>query len=285
MQFLVLFVGVLVFVFFQFNQAPIHFNQANLDVIKGSPSEAAFQEIQQDYDDLFIAQKTASFQLIEAASQKDEISVASSKERLLDMEAKEKKLRNQVNTLILNEDPDIKIKDNDYVFITFVTTYLPIGLVGLLLAVIFSAAMSSTASELSALASTTVVDLYKRSWVKGRDDEHYLKASKYFTLLWGIIALLFAALANLSDNLIELVNIIGSLFYGVILGVFMIAFFLRHVKGNAAFISALISELLILIIFYFKTQGTIEIAYLWLNMIGCLLTMGISIILQAFFKR
>lgn len=285
MQVLVLFVGVLVFVFFQFNQAPIHFNTANLEVIKGTPSEIPFQKIKKEYDDLFMTQKAESFHLIEVANQKNEAAIAASKEKLLALEDQEKELRSEVNTLILKEDPNVKIKDNDYVFITFVTTYLPIGLVGLLLAVIFSAAMSSTASELSALATTTVVDLYKRSWVTDRDDAHYLKMSKWFTLLWGIIALIFAALANLSDNLIELVNIIGSLFYGVILGVFMIAFFLKHVKGNAAFVSALISEVIVLAIFYLKTQGTFSIAYLWLNMIGCLLTMAIALLLQPILKK
>ena len=284
MQVLVLFVGVLVFVFFQFNQAPIHFNTANLGVIKGTPSEVPFREIQKQYDDLFTTQKAESFNLINAAKQKNEGAIAASKEKLLTLEQKEKALRSEVNALILKEDPTIKIKDNDYVFITFITTYLPIGLVGLLLAVIFSAAMSSTASELSALASTTVVDLYKRSWVTNRDDRHYLWVSKWFTFLWGLIALLFAALANLSDNLIELVNIVGSLFYGVILGVFMIAFFLRHVKGDAAFFSALISEVIVLVIFFLKTQGTFSIAYLWLNMIGCLLTMAIALLLQAILR-
>ena len=284
MQVLVLFVGVLVFVFFQFNQAPIHFNTANLGVIKGTPSEVPFREIQKQYDDLFTTQKAESFNLINAVKQKNEGAIAASKEKLLTLEQKEKALRSEVNALILKEDPTIKIKDNDYVFITFITTYLPIGLVGLLLAVIFSAAMSSTASELSALASTTVVDLYKRSWVTNRDDRHYLWVSKWFTFLWGLIALLFAALANLSDNLIELVNIVGSLFYGVILGVFMIAFFLRHVKGDAAFYSALISEVIVLVIFFLKTQGTFSIAYLWLNMIGCLLTMAIALLLQAILR-
>lgn len=285
MQFSVLFVGVLVFVFYQFNQAPIHFNTANLNVIKGTPSEIPFQEINKEYNDLFQAQKSESFHLMEAANQKDEVAIAASKEKLLALEGQEKQLRSQVNTLILTEDPTVKIKDNDYVFITFVTTYLPVGLVGLLLAVIFSAAMSSTASELSALATTTVVDLYRRSWVTDREDAHYLKISKWFTLLWGVIALIFAALANLSDNLIELVNIIGSLFYGVILGVFMIAFFLKHVKGNAAFLSALVSEAIVLAIFYLKTEGTFTIAYLWLNMIGCLLTMGIALLLQPILRQ
>ncbi len=241
--------------------------------------------------------------------------------------------------LILKEDPAAKTKDTDYVFITFVMNYLPIGLVGLLLAVIFSAAMSSTASELNALATTTAMDLYKRSWVTDREDSHYLLASKWITIIWGIIALSFALVADLFDNLIQAVNIIGSLFYGAILGVFLVAFFFRQkdnralvvgsftgailgavllglfrgevdlfsslvgglgggmigyflirqffvkVGSNAIFWGAIVGEICVLIIYYLTTNGTINLAYLWLNLIGCVLVIFFSLLLAGIFRE
>ncbi|RMF02279.1 MAG: sodium:solute symporter, partial [Bacteroidetes bacterium] len=173
----------------------------------------------------------------------------------------------------------------DYVFITFVTTYLPVGLVGLILAVIFSAAMSSTSSELNALATTSVVDIYRRSLVTNQDDAHYLKVSKYMTLLWGMVALLFALIADLFENLIQAVNIIGSLFYGAILGVFVVAFFLKWVQGRAVFWATIIAEILVMVIFVLSRYKYIEIAYLWLNLIGCILVMLFAIILQGLWSK
>jgi Na+/proline symporter len=149
-----------------------------------------------------------------------------------------------------------------------------------LLAVIFCAAWSASASELSALATTTVVDLYRRSWVQNQTDQHYLRASKWFTVLWGAIALGFASIARQFENLIQAVNIIGSLFYGVILGIFFVAFFLKHVRGNAVFIAALISEIIVIAIYYFG-----NIAFLWLNFIGCGLVMALALLLQIFMKN
>jgi len=152
--------------------------------------------------------------------------------------------------------------------------------VGLLLAVIFSAAMSSTASELNALATTTVVDLYRRSWRTDKDDRHYLNASKAFTAVWGGIALVFASTANLFENLIQAVNIVGSLFYGTILGIFLVAFFMKKIGGRAVFYGALIAEAIVLVIFALNSYGIIEIAYLWLNLIGCALVMVLAWVLE-----
>ena len=169
----------------------------------------------------------------------------------------------------------MKSKDSDYVFISFVLKYLPHGLIGLLLAVIFSAAMSTTASELNALATATTIDFYKRGIVQDRDDAHYLRASKLFTLGWGVLILIFAASVSLFDNLIEAVNIVGSLFYGTILGIFLVAFFFKWISGKSVFIAALIALASVVIIF-----ATGSIAYLWLNMIGCVLVIGIAILLE-----
>ena len=159
------------------------------------------------------------------------------------------------------------------------------GLIGLLLAVIFSAAMSSTASELNALASCTTVDFYKRSLGDSRSDSHYLNATKLFTLIWGGAALLFAGFASLFENLIEFVNIIGSLFYGTILGIFIIAFFFKRIQSNATLIAAVIGEILVVTIFILDNQGVVDIAYLWLNLIGCVVVITTAWFLSLFLKR
>ena len=191
---------------------------------------------------------------------------SASLEQIALLDTKEQQQRQQAKTLIEQADPDQETNDKDYVFISFILGYLPQGLIGLLLAVILSAAMSSTASELNALAATTTVDLYQRNR-QGKTASHYVNASKGFTLLWGAIAILFASFGSLVENLIQLVNIIGSVFYGTILGVFLVAFFIQHVQAKAVFWAAVVSELLILFIY---TQDWI--GFLWLNVLGALFT-------------
>lgn len=294
MQFMVLFVGILVFVFFQFTQPPIHFNRANLDSLRNSSYAEQLTDLEEQQTVVFQEQQTALRDLVSAIDAKEESAIDASKARVFELQERDKGIRTEVKTLIETNDPNAEVSDTDYVFITFVMNYLPIGLVGLLLAVIFSAAMSSTASELNALATTTVIDVYRRSLVKGKSDHHYLQASKAMTILWGLIALAFAASASLFDNLIEAVNIIGSLFYGVILGIFLVAFFLKWIGGRAVFVAALISEAIILTIFYlnyyevqfelFGAVRQIKIAYLWLNLIGCVLTMAMASFVHLFLK-
>jgi len=280
MQFLVLFVGILVFVFFQFQQPPIHFNSANLEKLENTEYADDLANLQAQHNTLFLTQQEEVRALMGAIDQNDEPAISEIQQRLSTLRETDSELRKATKDLILQADPASKIKDTDYVFITFVTEYLPVGLVGLLLAVIFSAAMSSTASELNALATTTVVDLYRRSFAKDKTDRHYLNASKAFTAVWGGIALVFAATANLFENLIQAVNIIGSLFYGAILGIFVVAFFMKKVGGRAVFIGALIAEAIVLIIFTLNSMEIINIAYLWLNLIGCTLVMGFAWILE-----
>ena len=292
MQFLILFVGILVFVFFQFNARPLHFNHANVNKLSGTIYESQYQELEKEYYFLQEEQKEASLALIEANRSGDAMDIAASKSAALALKERDNELREQATALILKQDPAAKTKDTDYVFITFVTQHLPVGLVGLLLAVIFSAAMSSTSSELNALATTTVIDIYRRSVVTGRSDAHYLLASKWMTILWGGIALLFAAFASLFDNLIQAVNIIGSLFYGTILGIFLVAFFLKKVGARAVFTGAIVGEICVLIIYAMHHYGielnlfgktiVVQIAYLWLNLIGCLLVMFFSLLIQMF---
>ena len=189
--------------------------------------------------------------------------------------------------------PDNKSRDSDYVFLSFIMNYLPIGLVGLLLAVIFSAAMSSTSGELNALATTTTIDFYKRLNKKEHSEQHYLIASKVLTAVWGVLAIIFAFFAAFSENLIELVNILGSIFYGTILGIFLIAFFLKRIKGKATFIGAILAQLFVIILHFFGQKiGTLimghevqEIAYLWYNVIGCGLVVLFALIINPFDKK
>ena len=291
MQFLILFVGVLVFVFFQFNKSPLHFNEGNINAIKTNDTYALqYEALNKEHEILFARKKEVINTYIGQLKSENEAVIATSKGEVKNLMKEEKELRERAATLIKKAQPSASTKDTDYVFITFIRDCLPVGIVGLLLAVIFSASMSSTSSELNSLATTTVIDIYKRSFVKEQTDQHYLFVSKAFTLLWGGIAVLFAFSARLFENLIQAVNIVGSLFYGTILGIFLVGFFLKSVKGNAVFWSAILTELLILVIFYLNETGTpislggreivVSIGYLWLNLIGCTLVMIISLILN-----
>jgi SSS family transporter len=291
MQFLILFVGVLVFVFFQFNKSPLHFNEGNINAIKTNDTYALqYDALNKEHEILFARKKEVIHGYINQLKSENEAVIATSKGEVKNLMKEEKELRERAATLIKKAQPSASTKDTDYVFITFIRDFLPVGIVGLLLAVIFSASMSSTSSELNSLATTTVIDIYKRSFVKEQTDQHYLFVSKAFTLLWGGIAVLFAFSARLFENLIQAVNIVGSLFYGTILGIFLVGFFLKSVKGNAVFWSAILTELLILVIFYLNETGTpislggreivVSIGYLWLNLIGCTLVMIISLILN-----
>jgi SSS family transporter len=281
MQFLVLFVGVLVFVFFQFTNPPIHFNSANLKRLENSVYQQELNALQAEQNLVFEQKQVAIRNLITATKSNEAQSIQQAQQTVQNLIDENEKIRSQVKQLIKQQDPKAEINDDDYIFITAVTKYLPIGLVGLLLAVIFSAAMSSTSSELNALATTSIVDLYRRSFAKHQTDKHYLNMSKVFTVLWGAIALLFAATASLFDNLIEAVNIVGSIFYGTILGIFVVAFFLKKVGGNAVFLAALVAEVIVITIFMLDQYEYVKIAYLWLNLIGCLLVMFFSLIFQA----
>jgi len=194
------------------------------------------------------------------------------------------KYRQKFKELVKEYDEEIKTKDSDYVFLTFILNYLPHGLIGLLIAVIFSAAMSSTSSELNSLASTTSIDFYKRILNKDVSDDECLKVSKYLTLAWGIIAIIFAIIANNAENLIEAVNIIGSLFYGTILGIFIVAFFFKRILGNAVFVGALLAEAVVLTCHFLNQIGVLNIGYLWYNVIGCVLTVVFGFVFQLFFR-
>lgn len=279
MQFLILFIGVLVFVFYLFIQPPIFHNATLKNQAMETEQADSIRSLEGKYNTLYAEKRKAIDQLVEGIQSDNQALKESSKQKYTALKTEEDQLRKAVKATIAEAVPSAKTQDRDYIFLNFVLSYLPHGIIGLLLAVMFSAAMSSMASELSALASTTTVDIYKRSIHANASDDHYLKASRYFTVLWALIAMTFAALANFAENLIQFVNIVGSLFYGTILGIFLVAFYLKQVKSNAVFIAALIAESLVLCCyFYFYDQ----IAFLFYNIIGCVIVVVVALFIQQF---
>lgn len=266
MQFFILLIGVLVFIFFEFNHSPLNFNPQAVDYLEKN-HKLDFESLKEDYKTLNL--------------EKDEIQRLFLDEKLNNplilnsLQQKEMKIRDDVKNLI-DENSKIEKNDKDYVFLHFILNYLPRGLIGLLIAVIICAAMSSTASELNALAATTTVDLYKRNLKVKKSEKHFLKMSKFFTITWGLIAICFASIGNLFENLIQLVNIIGSIFYGTILGIFLVAFFIKKITANSVFWAACISQIIIFFIYF-----NIDISYLWLNFIGAAVTILLSIIFES----
>lgn len=284
MQFIILFIGVMVFVFYQFYQPPVFFNTIQLDKLKASEYLHDFNDLEQTYTNIFESKGESINGLLGAIENEDQEAIDQYKSAISDHTKAQEDVRDQVKELIVKNDPLAETRDTDYVFMRFVMDYLPQGVIGLLFAVIFSAAMSSTASELNALSSTTTIDIYRRSINKDQSSNHYMKSSRWFTVLWGVFAILFATYATLFENLIQAVNLLGSLFYGSILGIFMVAFFMKWVGGKAVFLAAIVTEILILTLHYYngKTIGdfSIDIGFLWYNAIGCLLVMAIAALLS-----
>jgi solute:Na+ symporter, SSS family len=280
MQFLVLLTGILVFVFYQFTPQPLHFNPGNVQKVEKSEFHAEYQALEQRHAVIFEKKKEAAEAMVLASHEKDQSRVDALQTQVKALASEEKEVRNEAKAVIKQVDSRAEIKDEDYVFITFIMNFMPIGIVGLLLAVIFSAAMSSIASELNALATTTVIDIYKRSFVKEKSDKHYFHASRWFTFIWGLIALLFTMIAAQFENLIQAVNIVGSLFYGTVLGVFVVAFFIRYIRGSAVFYAAILTEIIVIAVFALNHYEVISIAYLWLNLIGCALVVYFSLLFE-----
>jgi SSS family solute:Na+ symporter len=288
MQFFILLTGVMVFVFFQFNPVPLNFNPNNKVSVYNSSYKAEYQVLEKKLDALSEDKKVINLLYIDQLNQDYDNPIL--RKELVALSTKEKELRDRAKEIILKADSSSETNDKDYVFFHFILNYLPKGLVGLLLAVIISAAMSSTASGLNALASTTAIDIYKRNLKEEKSEKHYLNATKFFTLFWGIVAILFASIGTLFENLIQLVNIVGSIFYGTVLGIFLVGFYIKFVKARAIFYSALVSQITIFIIYYYAIfvfpAGEAKLGYLWLNFIGAMLTILLSSLLQVtFFKN
>lgn len=282
MQFFILLTGVLVFVFFQFNPVPLNFNPNNKISVENSPYKSEYNLLEKKLELISEDKKVINLLYMEQLNQDYDNPIL--RKEMIALSDKEKDLRDRAKELISKANKNNETNDKDYVFFHFILNYLPKGLIGLLLAVIISAAMSSTASGLNALASTTTIDIYKRNLKDEKSDKHYLNASKLFTLFWGIVAILFACIGSLFENLIQLVNIIGSIFYGTVLGIFLVGIYSKRIQSDAIFYSAVFSQIAIFIIYYFAIyiypSGEEKLGYLGLNFIGALLTMILSWLLE-----
>jgi len=289
MQLIILFIGVMVFVFYQFNTPPIFFNKVELNNIKSSIYSEELNNLENEFKVLHDKKTVDIYSLIDAQKNEDNLRVKELKRSVLSKENKMKEISSNVKTIVIKNNPSAETNDKDYIFMSYVIDYLPTGIIGLLFAVMFSAAMSSTASELNALASTTTIDIYKRSIKKKENDRHYLMSSKYFTLLWGVLAILFATTASLFENLIQAVNLLGSLFYGTILGIFVVAFYIKNAKSNSVFYSAIAAEILVVSIHFLNhyqlAPNWLQMGYLWYNVVGCLLVILFATLAQKIINR
>ena len=280
MQFLILFIGVLVFVFFLFHKPPVFHNQVLWKEAREAAKTEQFTLLEKEYDLLYETKSDAVGNLVKSIQADDAAGIQTNRENILSLQAQEKSLRDSVKRTIAAVIPQAKVQDRDYIFLNFVLTYLPHGIIGLLLAVMFSAAMSSMAGELNALASTTTVDIYKRLIDKNASPKKLLSGSRFFTIAWALLAMAFAMLASFAENLIQFVNIVGSLFYGTILGIFLVAFYIKRVGGTAVFIAAIVAECIVFYCYYFT-----DIAFLLFNPIGCIAVIVAASLLQPFFRK
>ncbi len=276
MQFFILLCGIMVFVFYQFHPAPVFFDETTYKQAAAKTEYANELKIHEErYQENYNEKTFAMEGLVKGMKADDEIMIANTTTHLQALQVEEKAIRKDVKGVIGRATGQENPKDTDYVFLGFVLHYLPHGIIGLLLAIIVCAAMSSTSSEVNALASTTVIDLYKRNIKVEKSQVHYVLASKGFTILWGAVVLSFALFASLFDNLIQAVNVLGSLFYGSILGIFLTAFYLKRVGSTAVFISGIVAVTSVIIMY-----NTLELAYLWYNPIGCGIVMILALLLS-----
>ena len=273
MQFFILLTGVLVYIFYLVHPPPIHWNEANLNELRSSPAAPELSELEEMHKGNSRVRQERTIEWADAMRRNDPIAREKAFKGLDAALQEEQMIREETVALIRNELPDREPNDKDYIFVSFIMQHLPVGIIGLLIAMIFSAGMSSTSAELSALATTSTVDVLRPS----ADDRTQVRNTRLATIFFGLLALLFAAVFSMFENLIQAVNILGSLFYGTILGIFLVAFFLKWVKGTAVFIAALIGQAVIFIIHF----SAIEIAFLWYNLIAPAIVIVISIILQA----
>jgi SSS family transporter len=275
MQFCILLIGVLVFAFYQFNRPPMFFNQYEVKQVQKSEYAGEYDKLETEYTAAFEQRKTTANELINAIDSKNDARIQQAKQQLQQTEDALGKIRKDGMAIMKKNNTQADTNDTNYVFLNFVTHYLPKGLIGLLIAIVFMASMGSTASALNSLASTTVIDIYKRGVNKTASDQNYLNASRAATVFWGLVCIAMALYASKLGNLLEAVNQLGSYIYGTILGVFVTAFYLKKVRGTAVFIAAVLSEIIILICGYYEV-----VAYLWLNAIGCLLVIGLALIVN-----
>lgn len=275
MQLFILSIGALLYVFYIFQPQPLFFNHVETNKVIQGQYKNEYVALEESFMKSHNAKKESTIALVKGLETNDEPLIESATASLNSHNVESDKLRQQARDLIKKNDPKADANDTNYIFLRFVTDYLPEGIIGLLIAVIFAASMSSTSSELNALASTTVVDIYKRSIYKKGNDNHYLKVSKWATVIWGIYAILVAEFANRLGSLIEAVNILGSLFYGTILGIFLTGFYIKKIKGNAVFMAAIIAEIVVIWCYNYTS-----ISFLWYNLIGCIMVIGLGYLIE-----
>jgi Na+/proline symporter len=280
MQFLILLIGVLVFAFYQFNKPPMFFNQYEVSQVKNSSYAGEYNKIDSQYTAAFEDRKKKAENLVKAFNTGGKPQIVQAQEALKITDSTTTDIRKQAIAVMKKNNSKANEDDTNYVFLTFVKQHLPEGLIGLLIAIIFLASMGSTASALNSLASTSVVDIYKRIINPNASERNYLVASRLATIFWGIVCVMMALYASKVGNLLEYVNKLGSYIYGTILGVFIVAFYLKRIKGNAVFIAAIITEIVICVLGYYET-----VAYLWLNAIGCILVIAIAGVLNPLVER
>jgi solute:Na+ symporter, SSS family len=281
MQFGILFIGAMLFVFYHFTMPPVFFNRAEVHKIKQSPYAQQFEKVEKEHQILFENRKQKAVDLIEAMKGDNQKQITQAENAYQQSHENFKAVKQKAVDVLKKYDPEINDKDANYIFLSFVMEYLPAGLVGLLIAVILFAAMSTIASELNALATASVIDIYQRTLRPNQTEKHYLKVSGWMIIAWGLFAIGIAHLSIHLGTLIEVVNWLGSWFYGTILGIFLLALFTKQVKANAVFVAAIISEIVVISL----DLSPIPVAYLWFNMIGCILTMVLAVTLSWGMRR
>jgi solute:Na+ symporter, SSS family len=278
MQFFILFLGAMVFAFYQFTAPPIYFNPVQAGQAREGGRGAEFRALEAEYAAAFGEKQRAAREYVGALRAGDEAAAAAAARELRATQERSKGLRDGAVEII--KEFDKKTSDTNYVFLNFVTHYMPAGLVGLVLAAVFFASMSSTASEWSALAGTTVVDIQRRLFKRDGSDRYYFVSSKLATVFWGLFAVAFAQYAGQLGSLVEAVNRLGSLFYGTLLGIFLLGFYFKRVTGTAAFVGALAGEAAVLCCFFFT-----DIAFLWYNVVGALVVVLAALLVNALLKQ
>ncbi len=277
MQFLILLLGALLFVFYQFERPPLFFNQSEWQRHARGPEGGTFLALEERHAVAVADSQKAIRAWLHARTSQDAAVESVTRAAMLEANRRSAAVRSEAKAALLAADPRAKTKDSDYVFITFIVTQLPHGAIGLLIAVMFAAALSSKAAELNALGTTTTIDFWRHFRpLAAADEARNVRVAKRFTAMWGIFAVAFALFAGFAENLIEAINILGSIFYGVVLGIFLVAFFLRRVGGSAVFFAALAAQALVIAMYL-----SLNIGYLWYNLIGCAACVAFSMLLQA----
>lgn len=276
MQFLILMLGVLVFVFYQFNSSPIFFNKVETDKLEKSAYSQEFKQLEIQHQQNENQRKIAVINLHKGIDENNQEEISKAQNSIQHADNEGKAIKKEVSALIKKNNPTGDANDVNYIFLRFIIDHLPHGLIGLLIAVIFSASMGSIASAYSSLAATSLIDIYKKAKNEKLTEKQELRTTKVLTIVWGIFCIIVAQFAHrLGSSMIELVNILGSWFYGVILGIFLVAFYFKKIGAKATFIAAIIAQFLVILTWNYDV-----VAYLWLNPIGCLLVIGLAWIIQ-----